>query len=323
MSEPSNSAHAIVTRHLTKRFKGHVAVRGLSLEIPRGSIFGLLGPNGAGKSTTLGLLTTLLRPSAGEAWVNGHSILTAGQRVRESIGVVFQNSTIDRDLSILDNLSFGARLFRMSAADRAAQITRVLKITGLEERARQKGVTLSGGLRRRLEIARALLHTPKVLFLDEPTTGLDPESRRTIWRELLRLRKENDLTIVITTHYLEEADHLADLVAVMDDGKVQTQGSPAELKRALGGDVVRASVVHPRETLARELGELSGIQNLSVDQGKIYLRINQGRAQVPTIVEILSRNGTKIESFQIQPPSLDEVFFSATGHSISDDEATH
>lgn len=266
------------------------------------------------------MLTTLLKPSGGEALVNGYSIRHASRRVRENIGVVFQNSTIDRDLSILDNLSFGARLFRMSAADRSAQINRVLTVTGLEVRAREKALTLSGGLRRRLEIARALLHTPKVLFLDEPTTGLDPESRRTIWHELVRLRNENDLTIVLTTHYLEEADQLADFVAIIDDGRIKTQGTPAELKRGLGGDVVRAMVQNPRPTLAAELKELSEVQKINVEDGKIYIRIKKGRAQVPAIVGILSRNGTKIESFQIQPPSLDEVFFSVTGHSITDDE---
>jgi ABC-2 type transport system ATP-binding protein len=306
---------AIETSHLTKRFKGQVAVRDLNLHVTRGSFFGLLGPNGAGKSTTLGMLTTLVRPSAGTATVAGHEIGTSAKKVREKIGVVLQNISLDFDLSVRANLDFQARLHHLSGNKRTLAVADALQLSGLEHRIGDRVGTLSGGLRRRLEIARSLIQTPEILFLDEPTAGLDPESRASIWQELERLREQKEITIVLTTHYLEEAERLADTVAIIDDGKIKAQGSPRELKESLGGTMVRASVVEPDRQLEGLLLAAEGCEECTITGNEITLRISDSDS-CAVLFDLMRKHCKKVLTFRLETPSLENVFLARTGHAI-------
>jgi ABC-2 type transport system ATP-binding protein len=306
---------AIETSHLTKRFKGQVAVRDLNLRIQRGSFFGLLGPNGAGKSTTLGMLTTLVRPSAGTASVAGYQIGKATNKVREHIGVVLQNISLDFDLTVYANLDFQARLHHLGGRKKARAVAEALQLSGLEHRVGDRVGTLSGGLRRRLEIARSLIQSPEIIFLDEPTAGLDPESRASIWRELERLREQRDITIVLTTHYLEEAENLADTVAIIDDGRIKALGSPAELKHSLGGTVIRASVVEPDRQLEGLLLQVDGCQESTISGDEITLRISNGDSGA-VVFDLMRNHCKKVRSFRLETPSLENVFLARTGHTF-------
>ncbi len=315
-------ALAIETSHLTKRYRAFVAVKDLNLKIPEGQVFSLLGPNGAGKSTTLGMLTTVIKPSSGSAKVMGFATDKESQLVREQIGVLFQTSMLDSELSAYTNLNFQARLHGIRRPERYRRIADSLKLAGLKNRSRLKVEHLSGGMQRRLEVARTLIHHPKVLFLDEPTTGLDPEVRKYIWHELERLRNNYNLTIVLTTHYLDEADTLADTVAIIDKGSVKALGSPTELKKNIGGEIVRANLVEPSKQLATELQRLPDVKDIEQTNGKIIFRIKGGDQRVPQIVSILQNNSKQIKSFQLQAPSLDDVFLAVTGHSIKNENSS-
>jgi ABC-2 type transport system ATP-binding protein len=224
--------NVIETKGLTKKFNGFTAVDGISLSVKEGELFGLLGPNGAGKSTTMYMLSTILPPSSGTALVNGFDVVAQPIEVRKSIGMVFQDSTLDTHLTGLDNLDIHGRLYGMGEAERREKISEVLELVELNDWAGKLVKTYSGGMRRRLEIARGLMHTPKILFLDEPTLGLDPQTRRHIWAYLLKLKKQG-VSMVLTTHYLEEADELCGRIAIVDKGKIRALGSPKELKKKL------------------------------------------------------------------------------------------
>jgi ABC-2 type transport system ATP-binding protein len=315
------SEMAIQTSHLTKRYNGTIAVRDMSLSVRRGIVFGLLGPNGAGKSSTIGVLTTLLKPSNGDALVAGHSVVSKPRDVRRSIGLVHQFSMLDRDLSVWENLDFQARLYRMSAKTRRSRIAAALHVAGLEDREYTRVEFLSGGMRRRLEIARGLLHQPTVLFLDEPTAGLDIQARRAVWDELRRLRAARAVTIVLTTHYLEEADALCDEVAIIDHGRIMAQGSPDRLKEQLGGDTVRARLTEPDPALLQNLKKISGITEVKIDGDSVTCQLERGAQRVPEIVATLQRGSKQLRSFHVQPPSLDDVFLARTGHRMKEPNA--
>ena len=240
MAQPDGAV--INANNLVKTFKvkkiGDVeAVKGIDLEVRRGEIFGFLGPNGAGKSTTINILCTLLRPTAGTATVAGFDVYERPDQVRAHIGLVFQDPSLDQNLTARENLQFHAFIYNVPAAERAQRIQEVLEMVELVERAESVVSTFSGGMRRRLEIARGMLHTPEVLFLDEPTIGLDPQTRRHIWEYLRKLREEHGVTLFMTTHYMDEAEE-CDRIAIIDDGKIVAQGTPTELKRLVGGDIV-------------------------------------------------------------------------------------
>jgi ABC-2 type transport system ATP-binding protein len=226
-------APAVLAEGLRKAYGPATAVAGLDLTVPAGQVFGFLGPNGAGKSTTIAMLCTLLRPDAGRAAVGGHDVLRHPDQVRRAIGLVFQETTLDQDLTAEENLRFQADLYGVPRARARAAIDDLLAMVGLTERHRTPVRALSGGMRRRLEIVRALLHAPRVLFLDEPTTGLDPQSRAVVWEHLHRLRREQDITVFLTTHHLAEAEH-CDRIAIMDHGRLVAEGTPEDLKAAVG-----------------------------------------------------------------------------------------
>ncbi|TDC79094.1 ATP-binding cassette domain-containing protein [Streptomyces hainanensis] len=303
---------AIHTRGLRRVYGDAVAVHGLDLTVAEGESFGFLGPNGAGKSTTIGMLSTLLRPSAGQAAVAGIDVARRPDEVRRRIGVVFQDPTADRELTGWQNLSFHARLYGMSRRDVHAQARVLLEMVGLADRGDAPVGTYSGGMRRRLEVARALMHRPRVLFLDEPTTGLDPQSRAQVWQKLHELGRQDGVTVFLTTHYLEEAEH-CDRIAVMDHGRLVAQGTPHELKSAIGADVVRLRTGDDREA-AKAIRERFGL-DAEVGPDGVRVRTADGARWVPRLCAQLTSGVTSVT---VTRPSLDDVFLHHTGRSMRD-----
>jgi len=316
---PPSTTNAIEVRGLEKRYGEVAALRGVDLRVARGSCFGLLGPNGAGKSTTVGVLTTLLAPSAGTATLLGHDVVRERAAVRRCIGVVFQESALDPELSAREQLVLHARLFHLERpAERAAALLDTLE---LGEHADRPVRGLSGGLRRRVEIARGLLHRPGVLFLDEPTTGLDVAARARIWSELRDLRASSGTTLFLTTHSMEEADALCDELAIVDAGRVVTTGSPDALKAALGGDVV-SLVVERTQEARRRLSGAEGVREVAARDGgdgreRLHVTLSDGPRRLPALLESL-RDCVVIE-VGMQRPSLEHVFLHHTGHAFEDE----
>lgn len=307
--------NAIETNALMRRFNGLIAVDKLDIAVKRQEVFGLLGPNGAGKTTTISMLCTILKPSSGTARVNGFDIVRQATQVRKSIGIVFQDPSVDDRLTGRENLYMHANLYGVPQSEQKTRIERVLKLVELEDRADSILRTYSGGMRRRLEIARGLIHYPKVLFLDEPTIGLDPQTREHIWTYIQELRKTNEITIVLTTHYMEEADRLCDRIAIMDYGKIVASDTPSRLKETLGGDVV---TVRTKDTslLVPVLTKKMTIQKSNVQGNKLELSVRNGKALLPRIVEIASQNSIYLDSVTLREPNLDDVFLHYTGRAI-------
>ncbi|MFD6331141.1 ATP-binding cassette domain-containing protein [Streptomyces niveus] len=301
---------AIHARGLRRVYGDAVAVHGLDLTVAEGESFGFLGPNGAGKSTTISMLSTLLRPSAGQAAVAGMDVARRPDEVRRRIGVVFQEPTADRDLTGWQNLCFHARLYGMARRDVHAQALTLLEMMGLADRRDAPVGTYSGGMQRRLEVARALMHRPQVLFLDEPTTGLDPQSRAQVWQKLRELGRQSGVTVFLTTHYLEEAEN-CDRIAVMDHGRLVAQGTPHELKSAIGADVVHLRTDDDTET-ARSVRELFGLDAEAGPDG-VRVMTADGARWVPRLCAQLT---TGVTSVTVTRPSLDDVFLHHTGRSM-------
>ncbi len=311
---------SIVVDKLEKKFNSFTAVDRISFSVKEGELFGFLGPNGAGKSTTIYMLTTLLEPTSGSATVGGFDIRTQAESVRKSIGIVFQDPTVDTRLSAYDNLDIHGRLYGMGAQARKERIREVLELVELMDWKDKMVKTFSGGMRRRLEIARGLLHTPRVLFLDEPTLGLDPQTRRHIWGYIEKLKKEG-ITIMLTTHYLEEADYLCDRVAIIDHGRIKTLGSPKDLKNEVGGNIVS---VHTREPakLAEALKKSGCCGKPRVNSVSVFFEAKEGGKLVPKVMEVALKAKVEIESVEIRIPSLEDVFIYHTGTSIRDEKGT-
>lgn len=303
---------AIETEDLVKLYGDTTAVAGLDLTVQAGTTFGFLGPNGAGKTTTIGMLTTLLRPTAGRARVAGHDVVTAADEVRNRIGLVFQESTLDVDLTAEENLLFHAELFGVPRRHSRPAVAEVLALVDLTDRKASPVRQFSGGMRRRLEIARGLLNTPEVLFLDEPTTGLDPQTRTVIWEHLHRLREERNITLFLTTHQLEEAEH-CERIAILDRGQVVADGSPAELKAVVGADLV---VVRTGDDAAA-VDAVTQRFGLAAERGPdgVRLRVADGASFVP---QFCAEAGVPVHTVTVTPPSLDDVFLHYTGRSIRD-----
>ena len=304
--------HAIETFNLTKQFKDLTAVDHLNFKIKKGEIFGLLGPNGAGKTTTISMLCTILRPTEGTATVNGYDILKESGEVRKSIGIVFQEPSVDDILTGRENLQLHAMWYGVPKETRKQRIDEVLKLVGLESRQHSLVKTYSGGMRRRLELARGLLHLPKVLFLDEPTLGLDPQTREHIWEYIERMSKEKDMTIVLTTHYMEEADRLCDRIAIIDQGRIVVMDTPEVLKGSVGGDII---CLKTAVTDTEQFRKITSVSNIEVEDGYIVLTVRNAGEHLQ---EILNLAG-KVESVQIRPASLDDAFLSYTGKEIRPD----
>lgn len=316
----TNVTAAIRVEHLTRRFGELVAVDDISFEIGHGEIFGLLGPNGAGKTTTLSMLSTMLKPSSGSADVNGKDIVRDEDGVRKSIGIVFQDQSLDEELTAWENMDFHGRLYRIPGDIRRQRIAELLELVGLEDRKDDIVKTFSGGMRRRLEIARGLLHHPVILFLDEPTLGLDPQTRNHLWQYIARLSGEKGITIILTTHYMEEADRLCNRVAIIDHGKIIALDTPEKLKAGLGGDVVTIKSPTP-EAIPAALNE-PWVTRLEPDGGAVSITLQNADEHISAIVTDLSRNKIPIDSVSIHKPTLEDVFLHFTGKSIRDEDAS-
>ncbi len=299
------------------------ALDGLDVSIEAGTVFGLLGPNGAGKSTTVKVLTTLARPDSGSARVAGIDVLADPRRVRTMIGAVHQRTGTVKELTGRENLVLQGRLFGMRGGELRRRVDELLGAFGLTEAAEREVKGYSGGMVRRLDIAIGLIHRPSVLFLDEPTTGLDPEVRAAMWDEIRRLRSEAGLTILLTTHYLDEADQLADRLAIVDRGRVVTEGTPDELKAELAGDAVRvelaAAEANGRARAA--LDSLNGrIRELRMGERSLDARVDDGAAALPAILAALGEAGVDVATATVARPSLDDVYLRYTGRSFAEAE---
>jgi ABC-2 type transport system ATP-binding protein len=308
---------AIDAEGLVKTYPGDVrALDGLSLAVPAGTIFGLLGPNGAGKSTTVRILTTLSRPDAGRARVAGHDVLADPAAVRRAIGVVGQRSGVDREATGLENLRLQGQIHGLRGRELAARAGELLAQFGLADAAGRIVRTYSGGMQRRLDIAMALVHRPQVLFLDEPTTGLDPEVRAEMWLEIQKQSREG-LSILLTTHYLEEADRLAADLAIVDRGRVVAGGSPERLKAELRGDSIHVELAFAANgAVHAALEPLDGIRELVVDGASVHARADEGARAVPVVLGALEACGLDVASVTISRPSLDDVYLRHAGRSF-------
>jgi len=307
----------IVVKNLTKTFNGFKAVDSINFTVKKGEIFGLLGPNGAGKTTTIKMLVTLLKPSSGEAKVAGYDAVKQPNMVRKNIGIVFQEPTLDLELTAKENLDFHARLYGLNKKRREERIREVLKLVDLYDKANLQVKKFSGGMQRRLEIARGLLHFPKVLFLDEPTLGLDAQTRRKIWDYIIEMKEREDVTIILTTHYIEEADKLCDRVAIIDKGKIIALDDPENLKKMVGEDVVSLTVNDP-ERLIDELA-LEEIRKIVRIEDRLELSVVKGEIMIPRIVEIAQKVGVEVKSVSLRKPTLEDVFIHLTGREIREE----
>jgi ABC-2 type transport system ATP-binding protein len=302
----------IRVENLVKKFGAITAVDGIQLDAQSGQIFGFLGPNGAGKSTTIKILATLLKPTSGKAAVAGYDVLTKPTEVRKSIGLVFQDQSLDDRLTAEENLWFHAMLYDLPSDVFTKRLEDVLRLVDLLDRRKSLVRTFSGGMKRRLEIARGLLHDPKVLFLDEPTLGLDPQTRNAIWKHVKALREAKGTTVFMTTHYMEEAEH-CEKIAIIDHGRIQAVDSPLNLKRMVGGDKV---IVGGDESLLDDIKRSYNVPAQKVGN-EIHFQMDHGAEFVPRLVSAFAG---RIKSIQVKEPSLEDVFLRLTGHSIRTDE---
>jgi len=308
---------AIETRDLQRTFKGGVeAVRGVDLSIPQGEVFGFLGPNGAGKTTMVRMLCTLLPPTAGSASVAGVDVVADPAGVRRRIGVALQEIGLDPVQTGRELLELQCGLYGIPGARARARTTELLELVGLTDAAQRRTKTYSGGMKRRLDLASALVHSPEVLFLDEPTTGLDPSSRRTVWDEVRRIN-ESGTTVFLTTQYLEEADQLCDRLAIIDGGAIVAEGTPEQLKAAMGHDVVTLALggadAAATERAVRQLG---GLERVVAEPEGLALYVEDGAGQVAEIVRLLEADGIRVAAITVSRPTLDDVFLQATGRRL-------
>lgn len=311
---------AIKVRELVKKFNGFTAVDSLSFDVPYGELFGLLGPNGAGKTTTINILSTLLKPTSGYAEVAGFDIRNRKDEVRKSIGIVFQDPTLDTKLTGKENLLFHAMLYGIEKEEAEKRIKEVLELVELQDRANTLVEKYSGGMKRRLEIARGLIHRPKVLFLDEPTLGLDAQTRRRIWDYIKNLNKEIGITMILTTHYMEEADYLCDRIAIIDRGKIVAIDNPDNLKNMVGGDVVSIEIEGDTKNYLEKLKELKWIKSLMVQNGILRMTMEMGERKIPSLINLAEKSGVRVNSVNLRKPSLEDVFLFFTGREMRDEE---
>ncbi len=315
---------AIQARELTKRFGAFTAVDHVSFEVRRGELFGLLGPNGAGKTTLSRMLTTLIVPTSGQGLVAGFDVARDPVRVREAIGVIPQALTSDLDLTGWENVDIYGEFFGLSRRERRERGHRLLHMVGLTERANDLVATYSGGMRRRLEIARGLIHAPEVLFLDEPTIGLDPQSRRAVWDLLEALRKESEITISLTTHYMDEAESLCDRIAIVDHGVIVALDTPQGLKASVkGSDRIELEVKGPLDQIIAMLSERPEIHDVKRDggDGKLTIRADDGAHALPHLITQIDAMNGEVTSINLQRISLEDVFIELTGRSLRDEPA--
>ncbi|SFQ95166.1 ATP-binding cassette domain-containing protein [Desulfoscipio geothermicus] len=306
----------IQVENLVRKFKDLTAVRGVSFQVARGEVFGFLGPNGAGKSTTIKMLATLLKPTAGRALINGYDVVRQQDRVRRSIGLVFQDPSLDERLTARENLFFHAMLYNVESRVFKRRMQEMVEMVELTDRLNDPVKYFSGGMKRRLEIARGFLHYPQVLFLDEPTVGLDPQTRSKIWEYIHALRQRENITIFMTTHYMEEAEN-CHRIAIIDHGEIVAMDTPANLKKLVGGDIITILTTRAGE-MADRLAERFGLR--AAGQGNILrVEVEQGEAFIPLLVREM---GEDIKSVTLHKPSLDDVFLKLTGREIREESVS-
>jgi ABC-2 type transport system ATP-binding protein len=308
----------IETNQLTKSFNGLKAVDKLDISVESGEIFGLLGPNGAGKTTTISMLCTILKPTSGTAKVNGFDIVKEATQVRKSIGIVFQDPSVDDRLTGRENLYMHANLYGVPPGEQKSRIDEVLKLVELQSRADDTLRTYSGGMRRRLELARGLIHYPKVLFLDEPTIGLDPQTREHIWAYVKELKKTHDITVVLTTHYMDEADKLSDRIAIMDYGKIIALDTSPHLKDTLAGDVIVIKSEN-LEALSKLVVKELRLEKAQLVNDSLEVTVRNGKNLLPRVMELATKNKIFVESIVLREPNLEDVFLHYTGRIIREE----
>lgn len=306
----------IRVENLIKRFGPIIAVNDISFEVEEGTIFGFLGPNGAGKTTTINILCTLLAPTSGRAFIGGHDCTMESSEVRRSIGIVFQDTTLDRDLTAYENLMFHAYLYSVKKDVMKQRIDDALHFVGLYDRRDDLVKRFSGGMKRRLEVARGLIHRPKVLFLDEPTLGLDPQSRMNLWEFIVDLPRKHNVTVFMTTHYMEEAE-VCDRIAIIDSGKIITMGTPDELKKTVGGDVIYIRTTDNKRARA-EIERLFHVV-VSEKDNELFLTSLKGDTCIPEIIRTI---GETVLSVRLQRPTLNDVFLRMTGKEIRGEDVS-
>jgi len=314
--------YAIKVEGLTRKFNGLAAVDHISFTVNTGELFGLLGPNGAGKTTTINMLSTLLKSTSGYGEVAGHDISKSKDDIRRSIGIVFQEPALDIKLTGEENLAFHAMLYGIKKAERRIRINEVIELVELREKKDVLVENYSGGMKRRLEIARGLIHKPEVLFLDEPTLGLDAQTRRHIWDYIKKLNKEGGVTIILTTHYMEEADFLCDRIAIMDRGKFVAMDEPARLKDILGGDVVSLEIEGNPGALIDQFNSLDWIKNMARHDETLSLTMERGERRIPELINAARENGVNVTCVHLRKPSLEDVFLHFTGRTIREEHAS-
>lgn len=309
----------IVVRELSKSFGNIKALNNVSLAIGKGELFGILGPNGAGKTTLISILSTILSASEGRAWVCGHDVSTEQDAVRRTIGVVFQDPSLDDELTGEENLDFHGRLYSLDATTRRSRVHEALTLVNLMERRQDLVKTYSGGMRRRLEIARGLMHRPQVLFLDEPTLGLDPQTRRRVWKYIESLKESFGMTIILTTHYMDEADHLCSRIAIIDRGEIVGLGTPQDLKATLGGDVLELAVAPVDPSFVAALKGHDSVRNVHLQNGRLMLTVDEGESFLPKSFDVAHQMGVKISEVAVRKANLEDVFIKLTGREIRDE----
>jgi len=317
----------VETIDIVKEFDGLRAVDRVNLSVAKGEIFGLLGPNGAGKSTTIKMLVTLLKPTSGKTLVAGYDAVFQADEVRKRIGYVPQESALDARLTATENLELFAELYGLSKSDIKRRIQEVLELVELDKRKDDLVAHYSGGMKRRLEIARGLLPSPEVLFLDEPTLGLDPQTRRVVWDFIHRLQKEWKLTILATTHYLEEAENEMSRVAIIDKGRIMTMGKPSDLKAEYGQDLIELTIDYPdgvytEEHLREKLEQMQMANEVAVRAFEVKLSVADGKKALPSIIHKMEDAGIRMNTISVRTPSLDDVFIKYTGRGIREEEGS-
>jgi len=310
---------AISVEGLVREFDGFRAVDSIDFTVQRGEVFGFLGPNGAGKTTTISMMCTLLHPTAGKLTIWGYDTRKDPDHVRSSLGIVFQDPSVDEELTGYENMWFHARLYKVDGSVIDQRITELLDMVELLDRKDDPVKTYSGGMKRRLEIARGLLHHPKVLFLDEPTLGLDPQTRRHIWEYIKRLNEKEGVTIFLTTHYMDEADELCDRIAIIDKGRIVAMDTPDSLKASLGGDVVLLRMNECTEDCIEGLKQVPGVASVEPQKDGLILSVQEGASTIPRILEVARSRDLVVDSVMLKIPTLEDVFIRNTGRSLRDE----
>lgn len=315
------STNIIELKELKKKYGEFTAVDRISFNVKEGEIFGFLGPNGAGKTTTVSMLTTLKRKTSGIARVNGYDIDEEREKVRSSIGIVFQEPSLDEELTVYENLKFHAIMYEMDSISIEKRINELLNLVGLNERKKNLVKKLSGGMKRRLEIARGFMHHPKVLFLDEPTVGLDPQTRLNIWDYIRKLNQKENVTVVLTTHHMEEAENLSNRIGIMDEGKIIALDAPKKLKKIPGKQSISFKTSSPKN-LSSAIENIEGISSVKAKNNKVYVNFKEKKDDLSGLLGSIMKSGCDIKSISVHKPTLEDVYINLTGKRIRDDEDT-